>query len=803
MKKLKRSERLISLVLTFGLLAFPTVAQQKRGTTPKKTPPPQVSEPAPTFGTLISVDSYKIYCEVRDVGGLIHSSAVNDLLEPVMKLAGPPKEFKTLVKWLNVHTEVLAGSQMLVAGWPARPKLPNVLVAIEFPSAEEAQKFYPELRGFLPTLLPTPTPTPASSPGAAIPNAAAPQEKDNQPVLPPYQIKQSGSLILISDTPFTFRNLNPRNSKLLAEDQNFALARNRFASESFFFYVDMKSIEKEEKERTQKWEEEQRRIESEAANQAKEVAPPGEVNPRMTPEPSLEQPSPETPPSPAPDASGSPQATLGSSSDPSLSSSTTVVVQSGTDSAEAEAMSASMFTLYGAFFGGQSKWPEAIGAALVFEDDSYVVRALIVNSPENKTNAIPFVPQFISGPPLLPESPNVIPADAQLFVTASLDYPQIYEGMVRAIAGADESSRRFRGQPQPVRESQPESPFAVYEKKLGLKIKDDVLPLFGHEIALALIKRPATVTPDVPNAEKLKPENMPQSGHSAEPTPVIAVSVKDREAVQRLIPKILDSLAFKGANLLAKTEKRDETEITSYANFFSYAFVGDFLVLSADPDATRHVVDSYLNHQALSSDSHFRNSTRWQPRQVLGQVYVAPGLMEQYAFPRGDAGTPANEKAREFLSRLNPLIEPMTYALSNEGLGPLHELHVPKSLLLLMIAGMSNQASESPLRTNEAIAKSALRMLASAEATFQSTKGDGHYGTLDELVKEGLVSKDLMEKYGYKIEVTVSSNKLEVTAVPLEYGKTGRLSYFIDESSVLRGGDHGGGAATVADQPVQ
>jgi len=39
--------------------------------------------------------------------------------------------------------------------------------------------------------------------------------------------------------------------------------------------------------------------------------------------------------------------------------------------------------------------------------------------------------------------------------------------------------------------------------------------------------------------------------------------------------------------------------------------------------------------------------------------------------------------------------------------------------------------------------------------------------------------------------------------VPVEYGKTGKLSFFVDESKVLRGGDHGGGPATVADKPLQ
>ncbi|MGH9931101.1 MAG: hypothetical protein ACREA9_17980, partial [Pyrinomonadaceae bacterium] len=81
-------------------------------------------------------------------------------------------------------------------------------------------------------------------------------------------------------------------------------------------------------------------------------------------------------------------------------------------------------------------------------------------------------------------------------------------------------------------------------------------------------------------------------------------------------------------------------------------------------------------------------------------------------------------------------------------------------------------------------------------------EGNDSYGTVDQLVSAGLLNKEMLEKYGYRIEVTASRDKFEITALPVEYGRTGKLSLFIDESGVLRGGDHGGGSATVADQPV-
>jgi hypothetical protein len=808
---------LISFFVAIVIFVAPVLAQQRRTAPARRTQPAAaLREPAPTFDSLLASESFKVYCEIRGVGGLIQSSAVDDLLDPLMKLGKPPKEFKTAVKWLKAHSNILSGSLMLVAGWPSRPNLPMVVVAIEFSSPEEAKKFYPELRDFLPQLLPTPTPTPASSsisPGKPSPISAAETEvvrtelvpvrmaaeqstevvaqPQPTPGLPPYQMMQAGSLVLISDKAFTLRNLRPRGSKALEEDNNFLQARSRFASESVFLYIDLKAIEKEEQDQQKKREQEgEKRAEAEKANPPKAEASPDLAAEELMAEqlraqqaeeqriPSTEVVSATAEPPPADNA------TLSAGPTPE---------------------GAPFISLYGALFGGESKWPEAIGAALVAEGDAYIVRTLIINKAENKSNAIPFLPQFVSGPAIAPESSGIFPADIDLFVTVSLDYPQVYDGMLKAIAGTEELSRKYSNR-QPVRdEAPPESPFAVYEKKLGLKIKDDILPLLGNEFALALPKKPAKLISELarnPGEDKPASVGPYENNVNVSPNPIIAISVKDREAVQRLIPKIIEALGSKGANLLAQTEKRDGTEIVSYAGFFSYAFVGDFLVLSPDPRETRHVVDAYLNHQTLSSDSHFRNFTRWQPRQVLGQVYVAPDLMESYnPFWRGRSGS-VNVKMNDFMSRLSPLIEPTTYALTNDGSGPLHELHIPRNLLMWMIGSTFAVADASVPQRNEAVAKGLLRTVYSAELTFRGMEGNGRYATLDELASANLISKEAIEKYGYRIDVTPGSEKFEATAVPIEYGVSGTISYFIDETGNLRGGDHGGGPASASDQPI-
>jgi len=821
MKIFKQINPQIGCVVALIMLATPLLAQQRRNA-PRK---PAVPEPAPTFDSLLAADSYKVYCEIRGIGGLVRSSAVNDLLDPIMKLGGPPKEFKTVVKWLNAHADVLAGSRMMVAGWSSRPNLPNVLIAIEFSSPEEAKKFYPELRDFLPKILPTPTPPPSPTPttvpaaavsanrsetqartelvassGTATQNIGRVAEKEPEPSLPPYQMKQTGSLVLISDTAFTFRNLRPRGSKALEEDQNFLLARNRFASESLFLYVDLKSIEKAEREQREKWEEEaQKRAEAEAAAAPKIEEPAtAETDPEMSEVPVEEQPMPSPEPSPYEQptemtAAVDPQATG------------TATLSAGPQPAVDEAPAFS--SLYSMLLGGESKWPEAVGAALVFEGDAYVVRTLIINSAENKGMAIPFLPQFVSGPAIAPESPNVFPADVDLFVSVSLDYPQIYDGMLKAFAGMEERQNKY-GRPYERLAGRPlESPFAYYEKKLGLKIKDDLLPLLGNELALALPRKAKNATTETPTKPTVNPDSgeaaqqSSTAGPNAGPNPLIAIAIKDREAVGRLIPKIIEGFGVKGASLLAQTEKREGTEIVSYAGVFSYAFVGDFLVLSPDPAETRHVVDAYLNHQTLSSDSHFRNYTHWQPRQVLGQVYVAPGLVEEYTVGSSRSGA-ALDKVNAFFSGVNPVIDPLTYSLSNDGLGPLHELHMPKNLLQVLVAEMSVGANEALPSSNEAVARSIMHTLANAEVTFKSTEGNNSYGTVDQLASAGLLSKEVLDKYGYRIEVSALPDKFQITAVPIEYGTTGKLSFFIDESQILRGGDHGGGAATADDQPI-
>ncbi len=148
----------VAALVLLTLLIATAVAQQKRPAPARPQPKPAAAPvPPPTFDNLVPAESYTIYGEVRGVGQLIQSSAINEALEPILKLAGPPKEFRTLVKWLKAHADELMTSRLLVATGPVGKNLPQALIALEFESAEEAAKFAAPLNAMLTSVIPPET----------------------------------------------------------------------------------------------------------------------------------------------------------------------------------------------------------------------------------------------------------------------------------------------------------------------------------------------------------------------------------------------------------------------------------------------------------------------------------------------------------------------------------------------------------------------------------------------------------------------------------------------------------------------
>jgi hypothetical protein len=185
-----------------------------------------------------------------------------------------------------------------------------------------------------------------------------------------------------------------------------------------------------------------------------------------------------------------------------------------------------------------------------------------------------------------------------------------------------------------------------------------------------------------------------------------------------------------------------------------------------------------------------------------GQFYISPALMEGYRSWATEPNTRISDQTRNFLARLSTVTQPITYSLWNEGLGPIHELHVPKNLVAMFVAGISGELNPSPAIQSERAAMGLMYTIVYAEEQYKSKKGAGSYGTLDDLIAAGMFAKENLEQSGYKFELTASGDKFELSAVPVEYGMTGSISLFIDHTHVLRGGDRNGAAATAADPPL-
>ncbi len=104
---------------------------------------------------------------------------------------------------------------------------------------------------------------------------------------------------------------------------------------------------------------------------------------------------------------------------------------------------------------------------------------------------------------------------------------------------------------------------------------------------------------------------------------------------------------------------------------------------------------------------------------------------------------------------------------------------------------------------NEMAAQARLRSIVSAEMSYTMESG-GEFASLDALVEKGLMADPSRGKLtGYRFNVRVKSGGFEATAEPERYGITGKRSFFVDESRILRGADKRGSSASASDPEIQ
>lgn len=822
MKSFARYRSAIALLLLVSFLAVQVSSQQpapKPATNVATQQAQQQIETNISFDTIVAADSYKVYGEVRTIGQQVRSGGLLEVLEPVRLVEGAPKEFKSLISFLTLNADALLAARLHFATVPARSGIPDLFFALELSSPEEAMKFEPKLRTFLPTVLPSPTPVATTEAQQPLPDKNSAQSKDrnranasqklqakkealakSETQAPPFVMKRRGNLLLMSASAFTFKSLLPDESRPLSDDASFRQVRDRFANDAVFVYY---NVALENQLKAQQAKEEAQRREDESKTTVIVDAPDAQSTGQLASS------TPETSAQTVPSTNTSDQEAIveAQTSEPENEALTGAELSRETapngaipgpqkppnQEMEQEAASRQgeemlFAALFGGIFRGQEKWPDAVGIGVALEGDALVLRALLVSENGSQVVPIPFLPTFISGPQQTPESPTVLPSDTDLFVTASLDLPQIYDAALGI--KKDEGADVLRTREERIKDSAMAIQIALFEKIHGFKIKEEFLASIGNEVAVAMpLDWFGGFAIPMPTSKK---EN------SSKPGLAILIALKDKEAFRALLPKVLDAFGIKQLADVAQTQKVEDVEIVNYGAA-TVAYINNFLVVAPEAATIRHIVDAYTKHETLSSNSSYRLATGWQPRQTLGQIYVSKTLMEGYKEALNNPIILADEESRQFLSRYSFEPEPITYSLTNDGFGHLHELHIPRNLIVMAIAQAS--LSSKPSARNQSFAVMALKIIAQAENNYKESKGKETFASLDDLIKEGSVSKSMLESRGYKYEVSINGNKFTANALPISYGKDGRLSFHLDENGVIHAADHRGQAAS-ADDPV-
>ena len=757
-----------------------------------------------TLEELVSADSYGAYVELRRVGALAQGEELKTAVAG-LKLLGEAdtRPLIDLADFVSDNYEALAETRVVMLFMAARPRVPLALFAVEFPTARDAAAFEPKYRRFaeeqFKTYMAAKGPKASNERAAPAPARGRVQKPEAKTPAPDYALRRVGRLLVASDKPFSLKRLRgEETSQSLADSARFQTARTRFASDSLFVYVDtgvaMQGWTRLAQTEGTQTEGGRAGVGVSGAEtvdvKVAEEAVTAEPTPEPTVAPTEEQPNPE------PEEEENENEARGGEV---VTSELQPVKPS-----EEEVAVAGLGRVLNGLWGGAPRMPGAFALGARLEGGVLAVRLAVENTPDGKINVLPFLPNIVAGPPVTAEAAQVAPADSAVFFTTTLDWEQVYtatlgaDGMpptMTSLSVAAESAEGGDAEKPPT----PEQAVAAAEKFFGFKFREDLIPALGNEVAVSLPFDAGDFGIAYSRRRAQKKED-----EDAEPGFVIIVSLNDAEKMQKMLPRVFAALGFVPyGGAAAQTEKREGFEIRSSGGFV-YAVLDRFLVMGGDVRHVRHVVDSYAARRTLAFSDSYRNATGWQAPQKLVQAYVSDELMRSTVEEtKRRSGGSTDPLVRALLARLEaPQPAPASLETTNEGDAVVHEVRVPVSLIETYGLSVMVGLRDAPVITGETTTTYALYEIGNAESTFKNEKKKGRYGTLEELTAEKILDKGFAERMGYRVEVNASSDKFDISATPKEYGKSGRRSFFLDESGTMRGADHKGRPATADDPPV-
>lgn len=836
-----RLAALLAAALLFAPLPAPAQRRQRQRPTPAPARPsaappraaapaqPRRAEPERPIEELLPAGGFGLYAEARRVGTLFNTGEVATGMAALRLLGNEAAEMVAVADFVNRHSELLADARLVVAGLPTRPDLPHAVAALELATPEAAAGFEQQYRAFLTDgakaiglTPPDPPPARAGRGRGAARQAARPRPAGG------VTVRRVGRWLVAGNKPFTLARLRPAGTPSLAEDSRFLSYRNRFASEQLFLFFDterategyMLMVMQEQEER-----EKRERAEAAAAPQPTPRVEVAVVAPAPTPEPTPETAETAvTPPALTAEdllqdvepvemqtqgegAEGEQRVVTGAVG-VATDGETPVVEPPSEEQQAARRMNGLMRNLW----GGIPRWPGAVAAAANLEGGYVAFRVAVERTPDGNTNLIPFLPNVVSGPAVANEAAGVAPADGDVFVSASLDWSKIFDSLIGTAKDAPARQVTVSGGPRgdalaeggeytdgEGKESpSPEETLAEVEKVFGFKIREDLLPAFGSEVALSF-----PLTEVFFSSFRVNPEQGGEGEEEAAAKPgfLVLVALNDTDKVRRLLPRALALFGAAPLGAQAQAETREGFEIRNVGHF-AYAFINNHLVLGR-VEQVRHAADSFAAHRTLASTGGYRDATAWQARQKLVQAYVSEGLMRHaIEESKRQAGGSTNPLVLALVSQLEVEPKAASLASTDEGEVVVHELRLPLDLIKVFSAGAMIGIQEAPVIGGEMSAVYALSSLRSAQESYRGREGRERFATLEELTAEGLLEEEFAQRVEYDLEISASGDKFEVKATPKNYGKTGRRSFFLDETGIIRAADHKGKAASAQDPPI-
>lgn len=771
-----------------------------------------------TFEEMVGADTYGAYIELRRVGTLAQA---NELKTAVAGLKlFDEAELKTvtdLLGFVTANYEPLAEARFVMLFMSARQRVPLALTALEFPTARDAAAFEPKYRQFADAQLKTykakyQTQNPPAAPKGSALERAQRKAREKQEAAFDYTMRRVGRCIITSEKGLSLKRLRGEESApSLADSARFQNARTRFSPDSLFVYVDTGVMSHGY---TRMLSEAQAGAEDGSGGRvdAAAVGGAGEaeisvVAPTNTPQPLSVVAVPAEAATPEPEEVEDGELT---EEERKAYEAATAVEAAASKPSEEQRAVMGMSSVMRGLWGGMPRMPGAFALGARLDDGALVLRLAVENSNDGRVSVIPFLPNFVAGPPVTAEAAEVAPSDADIFFTTSLDWEQVYTSTLGSAAlntaltasarSDDGDEDEGVGGGEELKPQTPDETVAAVEKLFGFKFKEDLIPALGNEIAFST---PFDSAELFGRSYRRGPKTEEEKPKESEAGAVVIVSLNDPDKVRKILPRVLVALGFVPfGDSASQAERREGFEINS-AGGFAYSIIDRFLVVSEEASAVRHVIDSYAARRTLASTESYRDATGWQAPQKLVQAFVSEALMRSAVEEtKRRSGESTDPLVQALLAQLEAPPQPASLETTNEGDSVVHQLRIPVRMLQTYALSVAVSVRDQPVLSGESSATYALYELRDAENTYRGEKKKGRYGTLEELVAEKILDKGFGEHANYRIEVNASGEKFEVTATPREYGKTGRLSFFLDETGTMRAADHKGKPATASDPPV-